>query len=429
MVDTTGLPVVDESDPYAAQYEIARRKLQKAKEEALKITGETCGARGRFYGGILPQQEAKVEESYGQQLSDVAQNIAIERAAEEKASQRVKEAQTYQTSERTASQAWSSAEANLGRQFTTEERNAVQAFQSLSQDKQQNWQSAEAALGRTFSTEERQAIQAYQTGERQATQTYQTEEALKNRTWQSAEASLGRAFTTEERKAVEDFTSLQTKQQLSWQSAEAVMGRLFTTEERKAVQTYQQAQYDTQNALAKQQQDWLQSDEYWNKEIAKVQAAKASPEGAVKVGVNLGAANIGGALSGAASGMAQGAAIGSVIPVVGTVIGGVVGAVGGFISGLFSDERLKDNVVPTKYTLDDLMKIEIVDFDYKPETGIIPISKHTGVIAQDLEKHYPYAVGEYSGYKTVNYQLLIPLLIKSIQELNQKIEILEKGEK
>ena len=385
MVDTTGLPVVDESDPYAAQYEIARRKLQKAKEEALKITGETYGARGRFYGGILPQQEAKVEESYGQQLSDVAQNIAIERAAEEKASQRVKEAQTYQTSERTASQAWSSAEANLGRQFTTEERTALQAFQSLSQDKQQNWQSAEAALGRTFSTEERQAIQAYQ-----------TEEALKNRTWQSAEASLGRAFTTEERKAVEDFTSLQTKQQLGWQSVEAAMGRMFTTVEREAVQKYQQAQYDTQNDLAQQQQDWLQSDEYWKKQAGVASAGKSGGGG------------------GGGGGVSVGIDLGSVILAVVSIL---------------SDERLKDNVVPTKYTLDDLMKIEIVDFDYKPETGIIPISKHTGVIAQDLEKHYPYAVGEYSGYKTVNYQLLIPLLIKSIQELNQKIEILEKGEK
>jgi len=412
-----GLPTIDPADPYGVAYEQAKRKLLKAKEEALKTTGETYGARGRFYGGILPQQEAKVEESYGQQLSDVAQNIAIERAAEEKASQRVKEAQTYQTSERTASQAWSSAETNLGRQFTTQERNAVQAFQSLSQDKQQNWQSAEAALGRTFSTEERQAIQAYQTGERQATQTYQTEEALKNRTWQSAEASLGRAFTTEERKAVEDFTSLQTKQQLSWQSAEAVMGRLFTTEERKAVQTYQQAQYDTQNALAKQQQDWLQSDEYWNKQAGVASAGKSGGGGG---GVSVGISAPGGSsgLSGAFSGAATGAAI-----------AGPVGAVVGGLLGFFSDERLKDNVVPTKYTLDDLMKIEIVDFDYKPETGIIPISKHTGVIAQDLEKHYPYAVGEYSGYKTVNYQLLIPLLIKSIQELNQKIEILEKGEK
>jgi hypothetical protein len=214
------LPIVDPNDPYAAQYEIAKRKLKKAQEDTLNSTAETYGARGRFYSGILPEQETKVKENYGQQLSDVAQNIAIERAAEEKAAQRTKEAQTYQTSERVASQSFAAGENALGRAFSTSERKAVQDFQTLSTAQQQNWQSAEAALGRKFSTQEREAVQAYQTGER-----------LSGQTWQSAEAALGRQFTTAERTAVQSWQEAQDAATKAWQTLENDKGRSLTTAE------------------------------------------------------------------------------------------------------------------------------------------------------------------------------------------------------
>ena len=55
--------------------------------------------------------------------------------------------------------------------------------------------------------------------------------------------------------------------------------------------------------------------------------------------------------------------------------------------------------------------------------------KHYGLIAQELQKLYPDLVYEdEDGYLAVNYVGIIPMLIQSIQALNDKIEVLEKAE-
>ncbi len=220
MAESGLLPVVDPNDPYAAQYEIAKRKLLKAKEDALKAKNEEFGAKGRFYSGKLIEAQGKIGEDASQQLSDVAQNIAVERAAEERAAQRVKEAQAFQTSERVASQSFSAAQNALGREFTTSERKAVEDFSKLSTIQQQNWQSAEAALGRKFSTSEREAIQAFQTGER-----------MSGQAWQSAETALGRKFTTQEREAVQSWQDAINTANKAWQTLENDKSRALSTAE------------------------------------------------------------------------------------------------------------------------------------------------------------------------------------------------------
>lgn len=72
-------------------------------------------------------------------------------------------------------------------------------------------------------------------------------------------------------------------------------------------------------------------------------------------------------------------------------------------ASLFSDERLKDDIE----TVGELPTGEpVVEWHYKWESKDEP--KHTGVIAQDVEKNYPDAVSEHpSGYKMVNYRKLI----------------------
>ena len=62
----------------------------------------------------------------------------------------------------------------------------------------------------------------------------------------------------------------------------------------------------------------------------------------------------------------------------------------------FSDERLKDDVEDIGRTHDGQ---KIVKFRYKGEKG----PKQIGLIAQDVEKHHPEAVGLAGGYKTVDY--------------------------
>lgn len=61
----------------------------------------------------------------------------------------------------------------------------------------------------------------------------------------------------------------------------------------------------------------------------------------------------------------------------------------------FSDERLKQDVEPIGKTFDGQ---NIVRFKYKGEPGT-----RIGLIAQDVEKHHPRAVGLAAGYKTVDY--------------------------
>ena len=52
-----------------------------------------------------------------------------------------------------------------------------------------------------------------------------------------------------------------------------------------------------------------------------------------------------------------------------------------------------------------------------------------GVIAQELEKVLPHAVDiNNRGYKTVNYNSLIPLLIEAVKELSGRVKELEKGD-
>ncbi len=64
-------------------------------------------------------------------------------------------------------------------------------------------------------------------------------------------------------------------------------------------------------------------------------------------------------------------------------------------SSFFSDERLKEDIHPIGETYDGQ---KIIRFRYKGEKGT-----QIGLSAQNVEKHHPEAVGESSGFKTVDY--------------------------
>jgi len=93
-----------------------------------------------------------------------------------------------------------------------------------------------------------------------------------------------------------------------------------------------------------------------------------------------------------------------------------------------SDRRLKENIVSSSISLDDLMNIEVVDFNYKQSFTDQNNVLHHGVIAQQVEGVYPYAVSQRSdGYKMVDYRSFIPLLIESVQEQQEAIAPLATG--
>lgn len=86
-----------------------------------------------------------------------------------------------------------------------------------------------------------------------------------------------------------------------------------------------------------------------------------------------------------------------------------------------SDRRLKENVFPLPKVLKQVNKLRPVAYNWK-EDG----RADQGLIAQEVKKIFPHLVHEAeNGYFSVNYIMLTPLLIKSVQELdaeNQKLK-------
>lgn len=110
-----------------------------------------------------------------------------------------------------------------------------------------------------------------------------------------------------------------------------------------------------------------------------------------------------------------------------------------------SDERLKENIVSIANATDNLNKIKVYQYKYKQfeklkedeETinKLKPVPNllfdnelHFGVKAQELKNIYPNLVKQDSdsGYYSVNYTELIPILIKGVQEQDARIKNLEE---
>ena len=113
-----------------------------------------------------------------------------------------------------------------------------------------------------------------------------------------------------------------------------------------------------------------------------------------------------------------------------------------------SDLRLKENVISLRgndaecSALNNVLSMDVIKFNYidnvsnavsdtvRVERKEIdaPKDTHYGLSAQQLQKIYPDLVKEgQNGYLGVNYVELVPILIRSIQELKQELDELRKG--
>jgi len=84
-----------------------------------------------------------------------------------------------------------------------------------------------------------------------------------------------------------------------------------------------------------------------------------------------------------------------------------------------SDYRLKEDLKDFN-GLEKLTNIKVYDFKFKDLE-----ERRDGVIAHELQEVIPYAVsGEKDGkkFQSVDYSRIVPVLIKSIQELNQQVQ-------
>jgi hypothetical protein len=85
-----------------------------------------------------------------------------------------------------------------------------------------------------------------------------------------------------------------------------------------------------------------------------------------------------------------------------------------------SDYNLKDDIFDLKYGLNDVLKLQPVEYTYKSNG-----SKQLGFIAQDIGTILPEVVS-FEESMSVNYQAIIPILTKAIQEQNALIKALEQ---
>jgi hypothetical protein len=108
---------------------------------------------------------------------------------------------------------------------------------------------------------------------------------------------------------------------------------------------------------------------------------------------------------------------------------GITGATGSF-TYLYSantvtpsDYRIKENVTPLNdtYVVDELIPVTY--------TNKLTEKQDIGLIAHELQEVFPFLVnGEKDGkdYQSVNYTSLIPLLIKEVKELKEKVKSIEE---
>lgn len=94
-----------------------------------------------------------------------------------------------------------------------------------------------------------------------------------------------------------------------------------------------------------------------------------------------------------------------------------------------SDERLKQNITPIQSSAEILSKLRPVSYFWnekgKKKGGNAQLQY--GLVAQEVEKVLPNIVNtDNDGYKSVNYNELIPLLLETVQEQGKKINELQK---
>ncbi len=88
-----------------------------------------------------------------------------------------------------------------------------------------------------------------------------------------------------------------------------------------------------------------------------------------------------------------------------------------------SDKRLKKLIEPIQYGLNDVLKFKPVSYFMENQNEYID-KRNLGFIAQDLEDIIPEIVNVPSTSNAVyslQYSSIIPILIKAVQELNDKI--------
>lgn len=108
--------------------------------------------------------------------------------------------------------------------------------------------------------------------------------------------------------------------------------------------------------------------------------------------------------------------------------GGAAAKPGGGSWTATSDARLKQNVLPYKDGLQQLLKINPVVYQYNQLSGYDTEKKYIGVLAQQVKEVAPYMVGTFlkdeTEYYSVDNTAMTYMLINAVKEQQQQIEVL-----
>jgi hypothetical protein len=93
-----------------------------------------------------------------------------------------------------------------------------------------------------------------------------------------------------------------------------------------------------------------------------------------------------------------------------------------------SDRRLKDDLKLIDAPLDKVCKLSGYTFVWNNNQDTYEVGKQdVGLVAQEVEEVLPEVVTErQNGYKAVNYEKVVPLLVESIKALKQEVEELKR---
>ena len=97
-------------------------------------------------------------------------------------------------------------------------------------------------------------------------------------------------------------------------------------------------------------------------------------------------------------------------------------------NGSPSDIKYKENIKTISNGIDKIEKLNPVEFDWNDKSDAHKIGKKedAGFIAQEVQKVLPNLVNEnVDGDLALNYEGIIPYLVQSIQELQERIKQLE----
>ena len=100
-----------------------------------------------------------------------------------------------------------------------------------------------------------------------------------------------------------------------------------------------------------------------------------------------------------------------------------------------SDVRLKESIQSLKDSLDKIMKLDVVEYDWNDKVPIPNFYENLvknkkihsiGLIAQNVRKYFPEIIGNNKGYYSINYEKLNAVLVEAIKEQHIFIEDIDK---